>query len=253
MDDVATLKRRVNRDKKRAFRIKVQQQLDFLRRRVIELEADLRACLASTVLPWAEVARALRDDVTDGYATQRALRQQLARQQHVALLMARWVDAVPPSLSAPPSFTPISLDKDPEARQLGLDWVTKQLYVHRYAVMDGLRLPIDNVQSFDVTLAGANVVFRLVQRRIWTNTTVAVVAGAYHRLYERNSFHFGLSGRRILDNALPGTIYSRDAHENIVYRSFPSALEFVHVSQTIHDDHMYPTSAEPSRNKTAWY
>ncbi|EQC28353.1 hypothetical protein SDRG_13900 [Saprolegnia diclina VS20] len=253
--DAAALKRRVNRDKKRAFRHKVQQQLDFLRRRVSDLEADLSARLAPTALPWAEVARALRDDVTEGEAAQRVLMQQLARQQHLALLMARWVDAsVPPSLSAPPSFTPISLYKDPEARQLGLDWVTKQLYVHRYAVIDGLRLPIENVMSFDVNLRGDDVVFRLVQRRILPNTTVAIVANAYHRLYERNSFQFGLSGRHVLDNALPGTIYSRDAHENIVYRSFSTAAEFVHVSQTIHDDHVYPTCAKTStsRTKTAW-
>ncbi|OQR85390.1 hypothetical protein ACHHYP_11863 [Achlya hypogyna] len=255
MDDAATVKRRLSRDKKRAFRRKVLQQLDFLRTRVAELEADL-AMRQPTALPWRDVAIALREDVAAAHTVRMSLRQELERQQALARAMSLWIEAtisVPVAMGVKPAFHAVTLSKDPNARQLGLDWLTKQLFHHAHAVMGRLGLPVEvDYKDFRVAAAGSSLEFALIQRRILGETSISLVEAAFTRLYDRNSFQFVSAGRQVLDNALPGMVYSRDAHENIVYRAFVSATEYIHVSQSIHDDHIFPSLGPSRRNKTAW-
>ncbi|KAF0694137.1 Aste57867_14956 [Aphanomyces stellatus] len=138
--------RSVNTEARRHQSYRRQKQLEFLFLQLTkeQLESQLAPLLAASqtryhrsMLTWADIAAALDDDRALVHKQNRALRAQVLVSRDLVQRMAAWVRESTPQKAlhpARPSWRNVTLLRASDARQLGKEWITKQLLHHTDAV-----------------------------------------------------------------------------------------------------------------------
>ncbi|OQR85914.1 hypothetical protein ACHHYP_11195 [Achlya hypogyna] len=254
----AVAERRLKRDKQRDFRRKVSHQLEFLRSRVAALQTSLRAARAEKAmrLPWAEVAKAMRQDVVATKGKRKALLAQVEDHVELAEAMYKWVQSLSPErpLSKYPVWFSVGLCGNDISRRAAMDWITQHMYYHTPTILHlaGFRPDMQmSSQEFVFDTSKGYIEYVYTDRRFHRAALHQVLA-AYQRLYYANSVDFVVAGRKVMDQG-DGMIYSRrePKNENVVHREFVSDDRIVHVQHSIHDDSRHPLGAV-HRHRTAW-
>ncbi|KAF0685348.1 Aste57867_22739 [Aphanomyces stellatus] len=160
--EAVAARRRLKADRQQAYRDGKRCEVEMLQRQIHALEMDIRRLSASQqasssssrkslLLPWQDVARALRDYNEAVVADHHSLKQQ--RQKHIDLILclSAWVaDATGTRVHTNPSgawtvsnflFSRTPLVAHPDARRHGLDWLTQVMLHHTDAMLDKVGFP----------------------------------------------------------------------------------------------------------------
>ncbi|KDO20099.1 hypothetical protein SPRG_14638 [Saprolegnia parasitica CBS 223.65] len=257
-------KRAYNRMKQRAFRKKIEDELQSLHRTIYDLELETTTLrrAATGPLPWADVAAALSKSTEATLHTNRALRSDVARARVLAQTMHAWVRRTIPHAPRERYFSmaPATLPASWEARQLGFKWITDRLYHHAEHLLHehGLYKGEQNVTFGEITVHttenGTHEYFTKYQRRV--SAPFAAVCSAFEVLCTTGARDFVLSGRSALDAHITSLmdeeiVYSQGACtrdgapwvDNKVWRTYRKPHELVIVGQSVHNDPRHATTS----------
>ncbi|KAF0750571.1 hypothetical protein AaE_006664, partial [Aphanomyces astaci] len=133
-------KREYMRNIMRFYREEKRDELDALKAQVAALQSEyksrLRASKRDLLLPWRQVAIALRDDLRDIQNERASLRAKAAALASLIRTSKGWVSTnlvrrrfCHTSMHAiTPTWRNVTLERDEQARELGKAWITKQMY-----------------------------------------------------------------------------------------------------------------------------
>ncbi|KDO24064.1 hypothetical protein SPRG_10851 [Saprolegnia parasitica CBS 223.65] len=252
-------------------RPKTSELVTKLRHDAYALEQLLRQqrTLASTQLPWEDVAQALKDDMLDKVRDNRSLKQAIARNKRLLPLLQQWVQLWQPArtIGARENWRHSHLLAGDEAfRQAAYDWVLHQVYYHTPAAMASAVYPINDPAPFidvavhcdDDDLFSVGVATQMilpyplpdVARGYWaaeqTFTQAFAASSDFHNkgackylaadadvLYIREEL--GSTDQRISDNVLMGRFHDGDKRTTMVLRT------------VLHDD-VYPSQSASTWN-----
>ncbi|KAF0700854.1 Aste57867_8653 [Aphanomyces stellatus] len=183
--DAATQKQLQKRLKRRGYIRKMMQQyrekerleFAFLRSSAQQLEDELNAMLAaaipkydaSAMLTWKEVATALEDEKNLVVMQKQALAEQVEDVQALVRDMSKWVAVhtgipVHPRASMP-SWRDVTLFANPASRELGKEWITKQLFFNSERMFRDHGFPdVSGTYFHDTTVSYSDDSFVIVQR-----------------------------------------------------------------------------------------
>ncbi|KDO32148.1 hypothetical protein SPRG_03365 [Saprolegnia parasitica CBS 223.65] len=241
-------KRLLKRNQQRDFRRKVNQQLEFLRRRVAELEAELemRKKGRSMLLPWSHVEQALRHDLAECQATNTDLNATVRARVALTHAMTKWLQSIYQPIERGPNELPTwfraGLCDNDEARRAVCDWITQHMYYHTDSVLQRMGFhPSDQSPMqefvFDTSKGYIEYIYR---DRCIHYASLDRVLEAYRRLCHTSTMPFVAANRQRLDASILGDefIYSRHhaVNDNLVHREFVSENRVVFVQHSIHDD-----------------
>ncbi|OQR84611.1 hypothetical protein ACHHYP_13102 [Achlya hypogyna] len=118
-----------DREAKRMARQSYLYERDHLAKTIERLTLKLYA-LRGTLLPWKEVATALRGTRQSSMQANEYLRHQVNQYATVASHLSRWVETMQPSpgLKHSSTWQTVTLAEDDYVRQVGFSWISKQLY-----------------------------------------------------------------------------------------------------------------------------
>ncbi|OQR82153.1 hypothetical protein ACHHYP_16363, partial [Achlya hypogyna] len=150
-------RRRKQRDAQRRHRQQIVDEIQNLRRTVDRLRATLaktqERALATRPLPWKEIAAVFRSERSSSEARFHKLQTELRRWQHIATVMATWVQdtATAPEYNLTPqlNWRHHTLPKDPTTRRLGYDWIMDQVYYNlpRFLEQSGLPASLETYHA----------------------------------------------------------------------------------------------------------
>ncbi|OQR98331.1 hypothetical protein ACHHYP_08779 [Achlya hypogyna] len=258
-------KREYHREKQRMYRQEEANELNFLRGRVRDLEAEvarLSQRKALTTLSWREVASALGEEKRSVVHQRRLLQSQRKMYQDLALRMTTWVDQHTGRVKKPldtsgGSWRNTTLLKEPESRKLGVDWITKQMFFNVDRVLRDCEFPAPSEGSFlnDFTIRELeNDTFQYVWRQMTLVPfglpfTLSILRRVIHQYITGAIWSPGngkLLDQELLEGVGPNVQYARtvvsDAEAvNLIAREFAVGDDrVVVVSQNIHDDETLP-------------
>ncbi|KAF0694920.1 Aste57867_14226 [Aphanomyces stellatus] len=136
-------KRDYMRNLMRQYRSEEKKEVGVLKMQITELQAELarrKHVIAATLpppsqrallIPWKDVATALRDERQDVEFEHRSLKVRAKELKTLVHLMKQWVSAnVTRSAldGVPTSWQNVSLQTNPHSRILGKEWITKHMY-----------------------------------------------------------------------------------------------------------------------------
>ncbi|KAF0689673.1 Aste57867_18910 [Aphanomyces stellatus] len=181
-NDAATLlKKRMRQTKKmQRYRKRLIEKAEVMRDHIASLETEIAEYMqrrpstkaaATLLLPWKEVARALKDDGKLADKDNRALQQQCQAQRMTILAIKHWMTEATTIVKSPRGSTHtwrnVTLCAHPTSRQLGFDWITKQMHANTDAVLQQFHFPplvsTDVVDDFTIDTTNSDF-FQLVWR-----------------------------------------------------------------------------------------
>ncbi|KDO29083.1 hypothetical protein SPRG_06138 [Saprolegnia parasitica CBS 223.65] len=264
-DAVKLEKRLYHREKQRMYRQQEADEVQFLKSRVRELEAAIAQHAqqkALRTLPWREVATGLADEAQVAMHQTRLLKSQKAVYKELAQRMSTWVAknlrGIEKSLDpSRPSWRNSTLLKEPEARKLGFDWISQQLYhnVDRVLADCGFPPPTEHT-SFDefAVRETADDTFQYMWRHqlyVPVSLDVAIASARKSIYYYLSGVVWSPGNGKFIDSDMlkevsptmlySHTVVSEDESVNLMWREFPVRdNRCVMVSQNIHDDETLP-------------
>ncbi|OQR85921.1 hypothetical protein ACHHYP_11194 [Achlya hypogyna] len=228
--EATTAKRVLKRNRQRDFRRKVNQQLEFLRSRVVEFESDLAARKRArpTLLPWSHVERAMRQDLIECQEANKDLNNSVRSQQALNHAMFKWLQFVYQQLERGSVEHPT--------------WFRRMFY-HTDTVLQlaGFH-PEDQTPMREFVFDSSKGYVEYIYRdRCIHYVSLDKILTAYRRL-----FHSSL----ILSKDY---IYSRNYtfNDSLVHREFVSDNRVVFFEHSIHDNPKHSPS-EYHRHKANW-
>ncbi|KAF0690573.1 Aste57867_18020 [Aphanomyces stellatus] len=256
------------------YRRKSSGNVKALKETLLQLEAMYRPLLDAKnerirgVLPWKEVARAMRDDSALSISQQRALIAQLREHHGTLQELHAWVHRVSRPLDALQStWRDVSLPAHPHARGLAMQWISKRMHVHTEAIFQAHHFPPWNAPPQDDIWCDTDVTFAenellYVSRRHIVDT---VPLEAWCALVRNN-----VLGRLLIGNttahantlveevsetntSLHATVTASGESVRILCTEYaPSADHHTFVFQGIIDDERAPCHLR-KQNRTAWF
>ncbi|KAF0719747.1 Aste57867_819 [Aphanomyces stellatus] len=127
-------KRAYLREFMQGYRQKVKNATQSLKDQVRHLEVECKRRSFTTLMPWHEVADALRLERSETETEYHALKKKLREVEAVAYTMQQWVLAQSPVPRSPDAVTAswtwrnVTLMADPATRTLGKEWILQQMY-----------------------------------------------------------------------------------------------------------------------------
>ncbi|CAK4114610.1 unnamed protein product [Aphanomyces euteiches] len=282
VDEIKMKKRLYIRKKMQFYRSEEKNEMLALKKKTFELENDVirltrpnqfrlrinpvAANIEPEALPWKEVAIALREDRDEKTLQTRSLKHKVDERAFVVECMRRWVDsatAMQHSLNpAAKSWRNVSLLAHPEARAMGKDWITKQLYHNTNDMFRHYGFPNG---SNDDNFVMNEILFNeacfdtISARQVIVNMPFEALQKALHG---RNMWILMMDNvlgatELDVDSRKPGDLIHHhamsviDEHANLLSREFPEEDRCVFVGQQIHEDETVPTQAI-QRNRRFW-
>ncbi|OQR98380.1 hypothetical protein ACHHYP_08683 [Achlya hypogyna] len=255
-------RRRKQRDAQRRYRQQIIDEIQNLRRTVDRLRATLaktqERALTTRPLPWKEIAAVFRSERSSSEARFHKLQTELRRWQHIATVMATWVQhtAVAPEYNLTPqlNWRHHTLPKDPTTRRLGYDWIMDQVYYNlpRFLEQSGLPASLETFHAtthppLDDLSRGTTVVSQYCAPAPFN----AVATVMQHIFYTIRPWF------DVLDAPVPGTHYTRIKlfqpwDQNTVARFVLEDDRFVLMTKSIKEDELHTTIDQPTRHWLSW-
>ncbi|KAF0700837.1 Aste57867_8636 [Aphanomyces stellatus] len=254
------------------FLLKKIQELDSVLAPLLERvrAQEVRAKKRRYMLPWKEIAGVLKEERHLATSQWKALKTQVTEYESLALEMRKWVIAncaiETPLNSRTSTWRECSLLANPRSRQLGKEWILKQMYhnadrvfmEHGFPAIDSPN-ELDGEFSMEFTDAGFHTVYR---GQVEQNKSLeAAVAHTFATMHTLRLVIPGYSDSMpMLLNETEGTT------RHYVFAVPPPVNEFVNVLagefrtekrclvvvQQIQDDEMYDAGTYRQRNRTLW-
>ncbi|KAF0683683.1 Aste57867_24245 [Aphanomyces stellatus] len=175
----------------RIYRDEHRQSREYLTNRIAELKTHLdhlihmhaRKRESATLLPWSDVAQALRENAAASMTEHHALQAEVAVYHGLVENVWLWMascDHVSRALNPnQPSWRHVTLLADPRARRLGKEWITQQLYHNTNRILQQhlprSLSPEDDYASVDVTFSGEFIHTTLCRQVVMTASRDEVV------------------------------------------------------------------------------
>ncbi|KAF0690168.1 Aste57867_18418 [Aphanomyces stellatus] len=276
-------KRLYIRSKMRHYRSEEKNEVLALKKKIFDLENDvlratkpnefrLRAQAAAgarkgpEILPWKDVAIALREDRSLSEFQNHALKKQVDEYCLMVECMQRWVGSATHMQNvlhpATKSWRNVSLLSNPAARRMGKDWITKQLYYNTNDIFRFYQFPNDEAvptSDFVVNdIVFSETCFDTVHcRQMLVNIPIERLQQALHGRNFWALFMDGVLGAAEVEaqdkiNLIHHHAMTvRHEHANLLSREFLDDDRSVFVGQQIHEDENLPTH-ERQRNRRFW-
>ncbi|RHY23155.1 hypothetical protein DYB25_008829 [Aphanomyces astaci] len=259
-------KREYMRNIMRFYREEKRDELDALKAQVAALQSEyksrLRASKRDLLLPWRQVAIALRDDLRDIQNERASLRAKAAALASLIRTSKGWVSTNLTSMHAiTPTWRNVTLERDEQARELGKAWITKQMYHNTDRMFGQYAYPAvtSSDEFFDIGVDNTDVSFQYHHRRQYAvDVPMECVLDAYKRHlcavlmmdwygYQASPTLTEMSGNTTLHQL------SADDDEwmNLVTGEFHDHDRCVFVVQQVQHDAANPTT-QRQRNRMIW-
>ncbi|KAF0690135.1 Aste57867_18460 [Aphanomyces stellatus] len=162
MQDVVVIsplakKRALPTETRTAKKLTRKTRLQALQRRVYEMEGVLLKTKRThtTLLPWEEIAQALKDDTLDQVKDNRCLKQQIEAQKQMNKLLSAWIHSMYPQQRYPSSSEETwrhsqLLKGDDACRRVAQSWIIQQAYHNTGRALGHLAFPDSLETSIDV-------------------------------------------------------------------------------------------------------
>ncbi|KAF0689012.1 Aste57867_19488 [Aphanomyces stellatus] len=246
------------RQKQATYRKLDKMEMAFQRERVVVLEEMLeqarqkmrgrvsaaRCSSVSTVLSWQDIALALQES-EGGMVTQNdRLKKQVQRARTLADELKLWVFNRIPSYPATSMWKNVGLMTSLESRQVGMDWITKQLFFNMDVMFQKYEFPPpESAEAIDDYLYyydGDGLV--AVQRNQYI---VKTPLETFHARITDDKFmgDENLNAHRPLNPEILHRVYddARGLRKNFVSRVHVQPHQIAFVGQNINDDELFPT------------
>ncbi|OQS01540.1 hypothetical protein ACHHYP_00667 [Achlya hypogyna] len=248
----------------RRQQMKKRAELSHLQALIKDLEnqSEKLLYLKKGLLPWKDVAIALSRESMLALDANVGLKQSIRHYEHLATLLSRWVYDMTSVCRAPSSSVELtcrqtSLPMTDSSRNLGFDWITRQMYHNMPRFLEESRLPVSLETYFtvDVEPMGDSYLLTSYHQRI--EDVSLHVARAYLQFSVLHMAGYDLT----LDETEPGTVYRRykveycngqaQYYENTLMREFVEEDRVTMVVQTVSEDEKYP-NADARRDWLQW-
>ncbi|EQC40622.1 hypothetical protein SDRG_01705 [Saprolegnia diclina VS20] len=168
-DDARLRKQKYNRDRLRQKRTEYMAEFQALEaqiRQLVDLRDEALRGKQIGVLPWVEVAAALKADSSLSQMQNRELLKQVRAAEALCKSLRSWVASRIVHATLNPEHTSwreSMIPKDDASRKLGLDWISKRLYHNLNGVIEasGLPGPIDKTAYYRIDVERQNDTYRL--------------------------------------------------------------------------------------------
>ncbi|KAF0690133.1 Aste57867_18458 [Aphanomyces stellatus] len=131
-----------------------KKQLQILQRRVYDMEGLLAKAKRNftTLLPWEEIAQALKDDTIEQVMDNRSLKQQVETQKRMVEILHSWVQSMSPLQRTPNPFEETwrnshLLKGDDASRRVAQTWIVQQAYHNTQRALAPVSFP-DSMETF---------------------------------------------------------------------------------------------------------
>ncbi|KDO24140.1 hypothetical protein SPRG_10567 [Saprolegnia parasitica CBS 223.65] len=269
-------KRIYNRQKQQIYRQNTLDEIRALQALVPELEAQLHALQQqqppSTCLPWRDVALALHDGTQTSHADNSELIAKKSTNRTLLRAMVTWVATQRGLAATPrcttPSWRHVTLLAAPDARKLGVDWITQHVLHNTDRILAQYGLPSTADVPGVLHLEGIQdecMQYTIVDQKTYPASLSA--HAAFVRAKLASWLHGNLVGHRdaldLLDTNLvhevdPRLLYIHSqsvaqgsSHYMLFRECHVSESRIVFVGQNIHDDEALPKQALTC-NRTFW-
>ncbi|KAF0684235.1 Aste57867_23760 [Aphanomyces stellatus] len=256
------------RKKKNAERAMLRESLATLTQTKDRLVAKRRG-----ILPWFEVAKALGEPRRLAEGQRRALRQKLKEHAELVQAMHRWVMSMYQKLPLPTAFSwrSVTLLTSPESRQLGKEWITKQMLHNMERMFQEYQFPsmtspayvYDDEIVFDSDVSHAGYTF--ISRRhveydgsvVRFEQVVPYIEATFLAL-QCNIAKYSDATPKILHDTHDtikqcAFVTAGNEYVNVIWTSVRSADRYVFVVQQIQDDEIIPSHVQVrQRNRMIW-
>ncbi|CAK4695335.1 hypothetical protein LEN26_001151 [Aphanomyces euteiches] len=279
VEDVEKRKRRraYMRGMMKLYRDEFRIEMTYLRNREERLKRQIsqlvRAkCPGGTAenvlgpLSWNEVSLALKEDHQDASTTQKSLQKQVDEWRRVVETMQEWVQAhttIPESPNAAIStWRNTTLLADPIPRQLGKQWITKQMLhnadrvfqLYEFQAMDK---PYDlyDLEAIPTLLGGFEYIHR---RQFDINHSVADLLALYRDtlgtlISPDAAWHTKVADEKCHGTKLHTLYNSNDEVMHLLSGAFPHGDRTIFVVQEILHDELLPKIKPKQRHRMLWY
>ncbi|KAF0689669.1 Aste57867_18906 [Aphanomyces stellatus] len=283
-DPIVARKRRLRREKMQRYRKRLVDSATTLRAMVSELEEELgrrSASLSSRVggvtaasmLPWKEIAEALRDVSMDSTTTHATLKRQVHGSAHVLRCLWTWTEERRgiSMMTTSSTWRDVTLLMDPFSRHIGFDWITLRMFNNVDCIFDRCAFPSivsdECINDFVIDTTHPEFMQYVWRRQFTTPLSLDTVSSIFnlhlcHKIVaccEENQ-SAAVAALRPLDQAalqdVPGAMYSyhRGPTElvNILTREFCTPTRRVVVTQNIIDDERLGGRSPRQANRQQW-
>ncbi|KAF0689676.1 Aste57867_18913 [Aphanomyces stellatus] len=295
--DAARLKKRMRQTlKMQRYRKRLLEKADMLRATVSELEQAIYDAMQrrhpsnevaqpSTLLPWEQVVRALRDESELATKDNVDLQRLCKTQGIVLLVLKQWVASFVVHMRTPrgtmKTWRHVTLGVHPASRVRGCDWITLQMLHHVDRVFQQCHFPpltsTDVVDDFVIGTTEEDdddTVQYMWRDQREVPYAMEVVRELFARPHYTKMVAGGPKAKWIAPDDETAAVVAAD---NYRLRELDARLHYVHsfrgnqmlvrnvarefdlpdrcvfVAQNIHDDELLPNSSAAQRNRTSWF
>ncbi|KAF0692634.1 Aste57867_16299 [Aphanomyces stellatus] len=280
-------KKTVRRERKRkmmvSYRKEKKMEQTLIKETLKQLEGELQALVSASknrrlgcasvskvedMLSWRDIAQALDDEVSSAHSKQRSLKLELESQTQLVRFMKEWVIsnlsiAISPNPICP-TWRNCTLMADPQTRQLGKEWITKQMYHNAARVFATHGFPTGPTFASDFYIADVEYTDEgneyIMGWQFVSMTPVGHLTARFRTLMcdalMTNSFYpIGASTiHEASDNTLLHQMVSKTGdYVNMLVGQFDDATDeksVLVVRQILHDDTR--PDVRQQRNRSAW-
>ncbi|KAH9186897.1 hypothetical protein AeNC1_011131 [Aphanomyces euteiches] len=213
-----------------------------------------------TVLPWKEVALALKRDADEASESLDKLREEVSEHQRLIRDMERWIQSQLkiPTIPSTTMFTwrNTTLFADPTSRQLAKTWITKQIYHNADRVFQKYKYPtMDNpcdLYDFDIVASPGGVIEYIHRRQFDVNLSARTLLSMWQLLSPDALFLTAVSE----DSDATKLHTMHFPHDEVVHLltgMFESETRSIFVGQEILQDDLLPKDGLKQRSRMLWY